>query len=71
MRARVRVTDAHRQRRRRTEEAVTVHHDLVACTLVGLGGDAFDGAGQAEARVDVQYRAGLGGGQQALLLGDH
>ena len=70
-RVRCRVRVRVRVRVRRTEQPVAVHDDLVACALVGLRGDALDRAGQAETRVDVQYRAGLRGGEQALLLGDH
>ena len=56
--------DAGRQWR--AEQPVPVHDDLVARALVGVRGDALDGARQAEPRVGVEQLGGLmcqGGGR--------
>mmetsp|Transcript_29779 Transcript_29779/g.91171 ORF Transcript_29779/g.91171 Transcript_29779/m.91171 type:complete len:262 (-) Transcript_29779:606-1391(-) len=58
-------------RERRAEDAVAVDGDFARGELVGVGGDAGDGAGQVEFGVELEDAVGVGVGDQAEDVGDH
>mmetsp|Transcript_8037 Transcript_8037/g.24766 ORF Transcript_8037/g.24766 Transcript_8037/m.24766 type:complete len:527 (-) Transcript_8037:36-1616(-) len=58
-------------RERGAEDAVAVDDDLARGLLVGVGGDAVDGAREAELGVEVEDAVGVGVGEESLDVGEH